>query len=74
MQFYNLKTKEKVEVSDDQVQLVEMPNGRMAATAEYEGMKMFKFIGQADVDRLVSMGKVATKHEKKAEESSEEGM
>ena len=67
MQFYNLKTKEKVEVSDEQVQLVEMPNGRMAATTEYEGMTMFKFIGQADVDRLLAMGKTPTKREKSEE-------
>ena len=67
MQFYNLKTKEKVEVSDESVQLVEMPNGRMAATGEVDGMKLFKFLGKADVDRLLGMGKTPTKHEKKEE-------
>ncbi len=64
MQFYNLKTKQKVEISDENIQLVEMPNGRMAATTESEGMKLFKFLGKADADRLIAMGKVPTKHEK----------
>lgn len=64
MQFYNLKSKEKVEVSEDDVSLVEMPNGRMAATAEVDGMRLFKFLGKADVDRLLGMGKTPTKHEK----------
>ncbi len=65
MQFYNLKAKAKVDVSDEQVQLVEMPNGRMAATTEVEGMKLFKFLGKADVERLLAMGKTPTKQEKK---------
>ena len=64
MQFYNLKTKERVEVSDDEIQLVEMDNGRIAATAEVDGMKLFKFLGQADVDRLKGMGKTPVKHVK----------
>ncbi len=68
MQFYNLKTKQKVDVADEQIELVEMPNGRMAATAENDGMKLFKFLGKADVERLVAMGKTPTKQEKKAQE------
>jgi hypothetical protein len=64
MQFYNLKTKQKVDVADADIQLVEMPNGRMAATAEVEGMKMFKFLGKADADKLIEMGKTPTKQEK----------
>ena len=64
MQFYNLKTKERVEVSDEEIQLVEMPNGRFAATAEVDGMKLFKFLGKDDVDRLVEMGKTPVKHSK----------
>lgn len=67
MQFYNLKTKQKVEISDEAIELVEMPNGRMAATTESEGMKLFKFLGKADTDRLIAAGKVPTKHEKKSE-------
>ena len=67
MEFYNLKTKEKVEVSDEQVQLVEMSNGRMAATAEFEGMKLFKFLGKADADKLLAMGKTPEKQEKSEE-------
>lgn len=65
MQFYNLKTKQKVEVAEDSIQLVEMPNGRMAATTEIDGMKLFKFLGEADSDRLIAGGKVPTKQEKK---------
>uniref|UniRef100_A0A7C4XT46 Uncharacterized protein n=1 Tax=candidate division WWE3 bacterium TaxID=2053526 RepID=A0A7C4XT46_UNCKA len=64
MQFYNLKTKQKVEISDENIQSVEMPNGRMAATAENEGMKLFKFLGKDDTDRLLAAGKVPTKQEK----------
>ena len=45
-----------------------MPNGRMAATAENDGMKLFKFLGKADVERLVAMGKTPTKQEKKVQE------
>lgn len=65
MQFYNLKTKQKVEISEEAIGLVEMPNGRMAATAEHEGMKLFKFLGKADVDKLLAAGKTPTKQEKK---------
>ncbi len=66
MQFYNLKTKQKIEIADDQIELVEMPNGRMAATTENAGMKLFKFLGKPDVDRLLALGKTPTKQEKKA--------
>ena len=52
IQFYNLKTKEKVEVPDDQVEVVTMDNGRKAAKAEYEGTKLFKFLGKEDLARL----------------------
>jgi hypothetical protein len=65
MQFYNLKTKQKVEVSDSDINLVEMPNGRMAATTEVDGMKLFKFLGKDDTDKLLAAGKVPTKQEKK---------
>jgi hypothetical protein len=54
IEFYNLKTKQKVEVSDDQVTVQTMENGRNAATAEVDGTKLFKFISQADADRLSS--------------------
>lgn len=52
IEFYNLKTKQKVQVSDDQVTVVTMENGRKAATAEVDGMKLFKFIGKEDAARL----------------------
>lgn len=67
MQFYNLKSKQKVDIANELVELVEMPNGRMAATTESEGMKLFKFLGKADVETLLAMGKTPTKQEKKVE-------
>ena len=52
IEFYNLKTKEKVQVSDDQVTVVTLENGRKAATAKIDGMKLFKFISKDDAERL----------------------
>lgn len=52
MQFYNLKTKEKVEVPDEEVELVTTENGRKAAKAEIDGMKLFKFLSKEDAERL----------------------
>jgi hypothetical protein len=57
MVFYNLKTKEKVEVPDEEVELVTTENGRKAARAEYNGMKLFKFLSKEDVARLEALGK-----------------
>jgi hypothetical protein len=55
MQFYNLKTKEKVEVPDEQVELVTTDNGRKAAKAEIDGMKLFKFLSKEDAARLEAL-------------------
>lgn len=52
MKFYNLKTKESVEVDDSQVTVVETKNGRKAAQAIVNGMKLFKFLGKEDLDKL----------------------
>ncbi|NMB70096.1 hypothetical protein GYA27_02745 [candidate division WWE3 bacterium] len=52
IQFYNLKTKEKIEVPDDQIEIVTMENGRKAAKAEVNGTKLFKFLSKADSDKL----------------------
>lgn len=52
IEFYNLKTKEKVQIDDDKVTVVTLENGRKAATAEIDGMKLFKFIGKEDAARL----------------------
>lgn len=52
IQFYNLKTKEKIEVPDDKIEIVTMENGRKAAKAEVNGTKLFKFLSKADAEKL----------------------
>ena len=52
IQFYNLKTKEKVEVPDSQIEIITMENGRKAAKAEVNGTKLFKFLSKADAEKL----------------------
>ena len=52
IQFYNLKTKEKVEIPDSQVEIITMENGRKAAKAEANGTKLFKFLSKADAEKL----------------------
>jgi len=42
LKFYNVKTRESVEVPDDKVTLVTMKNGKKAAKAEINGTKLFK--------------------------------
>lgn len=50
--FYNVKTKQSVEIDDSKVTVVTTKNGRKAAQAEIDGMKLFKFLGKEDLDRL----------------------
>ena len=52
MKFYNVKTRESVEVPDDQVTVVTMKNGKKAAKAEVNGMKLFKIMSNEDAARL----------------------
>lgn len=52
MKFYNVKTKQSIEVEDNKVTVVTTKNGRKAAQAEVDGMKLFKFLGKEDLDRL----------------------
>jgi hypothetical protein len=52
LKFFNLKTKQSVEVPDEKVTVVTTKNGRKAAQAEMDGMKFFKFLGKEDLDRL----------------------
>ena len=54
IQFYNLKTKEKVEIPDDQIEIITMENGRTAAKAEVNGMKLFKFLSKADAEKFTT--------------------
>ncbi len=52
MKFYNVKTRQSVDVPDDQVTVVTMKNGRKAAQAEVGGVKMFRILSKEDADRL----------------------
>lgn len=52
MQFYSVQIKEKVEVPDNQVQVVTMENGKKAAKAEFtrpdgKVLKLFKFLSDS---------------------------
>ena len=54
MQFYNLKTRSHVDVTDDMIRKQKMvrktKNGqqvRYALTADYNGTKLFKFVNEA---------------------------
>jgi len=52
MKFYNVKTRQSVEVPDNQVTVVTMKNGKKAAKAEVNGMKLFKIMSNEDAARL----------------------
>ena len=52
MRFYNVKTRQSVDVPDDQVKIVTMKNRRKAAQAEVGGVKMFKILSKEDAERL----------------------
>ena len=54
MQFYNLKTRSHVDITDDKIRKQKMvrktKNGqqvRYALTADYNGTKLFKFVNEA---------------------------
>ncbi len=52
MQFYNVKLRKMIEVPDSEVTVVTMKNGKKAAQATFEGMKLFKIISKEDSVRL----------------------
>ncbi len=52
LKFYNVKTKQSVEVDDSKVTVVTTKNGRKAGQAEVDGMKLFKFLGKEDLAKL----------------------
>jgi hypothetical protein len=47
-----MKKKAQVEVPDHQVKKQRMSNGRYAATAEVEGVRVFKFVSEKDFAAL----------------------
>ena len=54
MKFYNVKTRQAVDVPDDQVTVVTMKNGKKAAKAEVNGTKLFKILSNDDAARLAA--------------------
>lgn len=52
MQFFNVKTRKKVDVPDRDVTVTTMKNGRKAAKVDYNGMKLFKILSKEDQKRL----------------------
>jgi len=52
LKFYNVKTRQAVEIPDDQVTVVTMKNGKKAAKTNYEGTGLFKILSNEDADRL----------------------
>lgn len=54
MKFYNVKTRESVEIPDDKVIVVTMKNGKKAAKAEANGTNLFKILSNEDAARLAA--------------------
>lgn len=52
MKFYNVKTRQPVEVPDNQVTIVTMKNGKKAAQVVVNGTKLFRIISKEDAARL----------------------
>jgi hypothetical protein len=52
MKFYNVKTRQSVEVPDSEVEVITMKNGKKAAKAVVNGMKLFKIMSAEDAARL----------------------
>ncbi len=52
MKFYNVKTRQPVEILDSEVTVVTMKNGKKAAQAVDNGVKVFKILSKEDAARL----------------------
>ena len=52
MKFYNVKTRESVDVPTNQVTVITMKNGKKAAKAEVNGTKLFKILSNEDAAQL----------------------
>lgn len=54
MKFYNVKTRESVEVPDSAITVITMKNGKKAAKAEQDGVQLFKILSSEDAARLAA--------------------
>ncbi len=52
MKFYNVKTRQFVGVDDSKVEVITMKNGKKAARAIVDGMKLFKIMSTEDAVKL----------------------
>lgn len=54
MKFYNVKTRQNVEIPDAEVSVITMKNGKKAAKAAINGVGLFKILSNEDAARLSS--------------------
>ena len=54
LKFYNVKTRQSVEIPDNQVTVITMKNGKKAAQAESNSVKLFKILSKDDAARLTA--------------------
>jgi hypothetical protein len=54
LKFYNVKTRQSVEIPDNQVTVITMKNGKKAAQAESNSVKLFKILSKDDAVRLTA--------------------
>ncbi len=52
MKFYNVKTRQSVEIPDSEVTIVTMKNGKKVAKAQSNGVGLFKILSNEDAARL----------------------
>jgi hypothetical protein len=52
LKFYSVQKREFVEVPDSEVEVVTMKNGKLAAKATKDGLKLFKILSKDDAARL----------------------
>lgn len=54
LKFYNVKTRQNVEIPDAEVSVITMKNGKKAAKAADNGVGLFKILSNEDAARLSS--------------------
>ncbi len=52
MKFYNVKTRQSVDVLEEKVEIIMMKNNRPAAQTVVDGVKLFKILSKEDAARL----------------------